>query len=125
VRKSKSLSLVAAGIASLGYLIMVYPPLAVSQSASMAISEFMDVYPVFKLAGFAAVPGTVLFGIAVLRQKYYAAWTGIVLVVCPPIMAAVLLREGPMIVANVVNVVQSVAWIVMSLRALRQQHAAA
>ena len=115
-----TLSPIAATITSIGYLLMTYPPLVVSLSTTADIMTFMESHSAFKIAGMAAVLGTMLFGISVLRLKYYPTWTGIALIVCPPIMAAVLLRQGPMIVANVVIVVQSVAWVLMSRRAIRQ-----
>lgn len=114
------LSLTAAAITSAGYFIMVYPPIAVSRSAGMTVAQFADANPVFAIAGLCAILGNMLFGIAVLRRKLYPVWTGVALVICPPILAVVLRNDGSMIVANVANIVQSGAWIAMSLHALRR-----
>ena len=119
-RKS-TLSLIAAGMMSLGYLLLVYPPLAVSQAPSITITEFMDVNLIFKLAGLLAVLGTILFGVSILRQKSYVAWTGVALVLCPVIFSAIMMSEGPELVAIVANLVESVALIVISVQALRSK----
>lgn len=115
----RTLSLIATGMASLGYLLLVYPPLAVASTPSMTITAFMEAHLVFKLAGFLAVLGTVLFGVAILLWKSYPAWTGAALVGCPMIFSAVMLAEGPEPAAILANLVESVALIAIAVDALR------
>jgi len=115
------LSRLAAGTASLGYLILVYPPVAVSQAPSMTIGDFMSANPFFGIAGVLATLGIILFGISVLRYKSYPLWTGVVLIISPVIFAAIMMSEGPEPIGIAANVVEGIALIAMGKYALRSQ----
>ena len=114
------LALVAAVLVSLGYLVLVYPPIAVALAPALTIEEFMEANPLFKAAGLAAVLGKVMFGISILRTRIDPAWTGITLTVGPLLFAAVMLSGGPSAIAITANIGVSVALIVIGLRALRR-----
>ena len=119
--KKSSLSLVAVVMVSVGYLILVYPPIAVSLTPTMTITEFMEVNVPFKFAALLAVLGTILFGVSILRHKSYAAWIGIALVVCPVIFSAVMILGGFEQIAAIANLVESGALIAISLRVLSSE----
>jgi hypothetical protein len=105
-------------VASAGYLVLVYPPLAVSQMLATTIPEFMDANPAFRLAGLSALVGTILFGIAIFARRSYPAWTGLALVVCPAVFAATLALEWPDPIGITANLVESVALVVIATRGL-------
>jgi hypothetical protein len=114
------LALLATLMVSIGYLVMVYPPLAIALDPALTIEAFMDARPGFKIAGLAAVFGTVLFGASILRIRRDPAWTGWVLVVGPLVFAGVMLDDGPDRIAIAANLAVSAAWFAIGLRALRR-----
>ena len=115
----------AATMASLGYLFLVVPPLAVARTPEVTILDFMGANPLFRVAGALAVLGTMLFGIAILRARSCPAWVGIALVVCPAIFSAVMGSGGPDVVAVVANLVQAGAWMTIASRGLRRRRVVA
>lgn len=113
-----ALSGVAAGMASLGYAALVYPPIAAARDPSFGITEFLDANPPFAAAAGLATFGVTLFGVAVLRTGSYARWIGVVLLVCPIAFAAVMTLGGPAGAAVAVNVVLAATFLVVGVRAL-------
>lgn len=113
------LSLIAAAAASIGYLLLIYPPLAASRSADTTIVEVMASSPLLQLAGLLAVLGTILFGIAVLLRRTYPEWTGVALAVCPVIFTALLMSDGPYVIGLAANMIESVALVAIGLQAMR------
>lgn len=118
------LSRLAAGIVSVGFTIIVYPPIAVALDPSLTIKSVMTGYPLFTAAGMLATWGTVLFGAALLLRKSYPVWIGIVLMVSPPVFTAVVLTDGPALVGFAANVLEGIALITMGMMALRRLNAA-
>ena len=88
------LALAATLLVSIGYLVLVYPPLAVALDPARTLDAFMDANPGFKVAGLAAVFGKVLFGASILRARLDPGWTGWVLLVAPLVFAGVMLGGG-------------------------------
>lgn len=113
-------SLVAAAMASVGYLILIYPPLAVSQSATLTIGEYIRGSPFFTIGANLAVFGVIAFGIAVWRTRAYPTWIAIALIACPAVFTAVMLSEGPGLLAIAANIIQSIALIGMGREGLRR-----
>lgn len=103
---------VAAGIA-LGYLVMVYPPIAVAGSSAWTIASFLREYLVFQAAGLLAMLGTALFGWLVLRARSYPAWVGGVLLVTPLIFTVALALDGPPGVVAATNTLHAAALMAM------------
>jgi hypothetical protein len=114
------LAVLAATLVSVGYLVMVYPPLAVVSDPSLTIEGFMEAHPAFKAFGLAAVFGKVLFGISILRTRIDPAWTGLALVVGPLLFAGVMLASGPVTVAISANLLTAGALLAIGLRALQR-----
>lgn len=114
-----ALSRAAAGLASLGFFLLTYPPIAVAQTPAVTIDEFMRTHALFGLAGFLATVGTMLFGVAVLRNNSYDPWIGIVLTVAPLIFAAMMLAGGPSSIAVTANIIESIALMALGVSALR------
>jgi hypothetical protein len=112
-------SMVAALLVSIGYLVMIYPPLKVGIDPKLTLHGFMDAYPAFKAAGLAAVFGKSLFGLAILRSGAYPVWTGIVLLIGPLLFAGLMLAGGPDRVAIITNLCVAAALLAIGLRAMR------
>lgn len=119
-RRRGPIALLGAALVSVGYLVMVYPPLAVVSDPSLTIEGFMEAHPAFKAFGLAAVLGKVLFGISILRTRIDPAWTGLALLLGPLLFAGVMLASGPVAVAISANLLTAGALLVIGLRALRR-----
>jgi len=113
------LSAVGVAMASVGYLALIYPPLAIANSESVTIIEFMDANPLFKLAGLLAVAGTVTYGASIVRDRSYPIWTGAALVLCPILFTGAMSGGGLDRFANAVNVVEALALVTIGWRAAR------
>jgi hypothetical protein len=116
------LSRLGAGMASLGYLILVYPPVAVALGSSVTAAgyvEYLGSNPLFRLAGILVTVGLPLFGIAILRAGSYPLWIGLVLLVSPPVFAATALSGGPEIVSLIANMLAGLAFLAMGSAVLR------
>ena len=118
-RGRSPMSLIGTAMMSIGYLVLIYPPLAVAQSPSMTIVDFVGANPPFRIAGMLAVLGTMLLGGSIVRYRTYAAWTGVALIVCPVLFTVTLTQGLSGVIANVVNVIEAVALITIGMRALR------
>lgn len=115
-----TLSLVSAAMASLGYFILIYPPIAVSQDATLTIGEYIGGHIFFRVGAMLAVFGTIAFGLSVWQTRSYQRWIAIVLMVCPAIFTSVLLAGGPELLIITANVLQSTALIAVGRDGLRR-----
>lgn len=113
------LSQVAAGLASVGYLILVYPPIAVAREPSLNYIEFMQSSSLFWAAGMFVTLGVALFGAAVLSSRSYPATMGFALLVCPLVFVSVILLEGPPLIGFAANVLLGSVFLATGVRALR------
>jgi len=113
------LALLATVLVSVGYLVLIYPPVVVALDPGQTIEGFMDANPMFTVAGLAAVFGKVLFGISILRTRIDPAWTGGVLILGPLLFAGVMLAGGAASIAIAANVCVSVALLTLGMRALQ------
>jgi hypothetical protein len=113
------LSQVAAGLASVGYLLLVYPPIAVARNPSIPYLEFMRTRPVFMAAGLLVTAGVTLFGAAGLRSRAYPAWIGLACLVSPVAFAGVTLADGPALIGFAANTLLGGAFVTMGVLALR------
>lgn len=116
-----TLSQAAAGLASVGYLILVYPPMAVARDPSLNYVEFMQSSSLFWAAGMFVTLGVALFGAAVLRSRSYPATMGLALLVCPLVFAAVVLLDGPPLVGFAANVLLGSVFVAMGARTMRRK----
>lgn len=114
-----SLALLATVLVSVGYLVLIYPPVVVALDPGQTIEGFMDANPMFTAAGLAAVFGKVFFGISILRTRIDPAWTGGVLILGPLLFAGVMLAGGAASIAIAANVCVSVALLTLGMRALQ------
>jgi hypothetical protein len=94
---------VATVIASIGYLLLVYPPIAVIRNPSIPYAEFVGTRPVLMAAGLMAALGVTLFGAAALRSRTYPAWIGLTCMVSPVVFLTVVLTDGPALVGFAAN----------------------
>jgi hypothetical protein len=105
------LSRLGVAAASVGYLVLILPPILVAQSASLDLPAFMSAHAWASLAALLAVLGTVAFGVAILRGRSYPGWIGALLVACPLALAIGMAAGAPDLVVIAANAVQSVALI--------------
>ena len=123
------LALLGALLVSIGYLVMVYPPLAVVSDPSLTIEVFMDARPLFKVFSNQSMlkiaVATVLFGVSILRSRQDPVWTGMVLVAGPLTFAGMMLASGSEDVARFANLVTAAALIVIGMRSMRGSGVAA
>jgi hypothetical protein len=75
-KKKNIISLVGSAIISISYLSLGYFPIQVMNSG-LSVSGFFAHNPVYNISGFAFLIGHIIFGIAVLRTKYFPNWTGL------------------------------------------------
>lgn len=113
------LGTVGVAMASLGYLALMYPPLAMARSDAVTIVEFLDANPVFNMASLLAVAGTIMYGSSIVRDRSYPAWTGAALVLCPILFTGAMTGGGLELFANAVNVVEALALVTIGWRAVR------
>jgi len=118
------LSRAAAGMASIGYLILVYPPIAAARDPSLDYAEFMRSSLQFRTAGMLVTLGVALLGAAALRSRAYPATMGLALLACPPVFAAVLLLDGPPLLGFAANVLLGSVFVAIGARAARRPGAA-
>lgn len=107
-----------AGMASVGYLILVYPPLAVVLGSPVPVAgyvEYLGSNPLFRVAAILVTVGLPLFGISILRVRSYPLWIGLVLLVSPPVFAATALSGGAEIVSFIANMLAGLAFLAMGL----------
>ncbi len=113
------LSGAGAGLASAGYLLLIYPPIAVAQDASLSYAEFLRACPLFMAAGLLVTAGVTLFGVAVLRSRGYPAWIGLACLTSPLVFAGVVLLEGPLLIGLAANALLGSAFVAMGVRSFR------
>lgn len=123
-RRRGLIALLGSVLVSVGYLVMVYPPLAVVGDPALTIEAFMDANPGFKVAGLAAVFGKVLFGVSILRTRLDPLWTGLTLVIGPLAFAGVMLADGPVTIAIAANLFVAVALLLIGVRAFQPSESA-
>lgn len=110
-----TLSRAATTAASVGFLVLVYPPMAVLFDRSIDITTLMRGVPALGLAGALATLGVMAFGAAILRYRSYAQWVGIVLLVCPATFTWVMLSGAPDGIGITANIIEAVALLAMGL----------
>lgn len=91
-RKTNTLSLVGTLIISLTYFSIVYFPIQVMNSG-LSVAEFIQQNQVYKIPGFTFLVGHIIFGIAVIKTKYFASWTGFALIVTAAIVTGIYTYE--------------------------------
>jgi hypothetical protein len=109
---------VSALIASIAYLALTFFPIQVMNSG-LTMAGFLELHPMYKLAGGIWFLGMLLFGISVLRTAYFPRWSGIIVLAGTVIFTAVPILGWPMIVVNVSNIVFSFSVIYISIRSLK------
>lgn len=120
-RAKNTLSAVGTTMASLSYLSLIYLPIQVMHSG-LSASEFRAANPVYMIPGMINVVGLILFGIAVVRTKFFPAWTGVI-IISGIILFAAAMTQGLHLVANINNILLSSTIIYMCIWGCRQpQH---
>lgn len=116
-RSKNTLSIIGTVMVSVSYLILVYLPIQVVHSG-LTGTEFVEANPMYKIPAFINVLGLVLFGAAVIRAKFFPAWTGAVIIL-GSIIFIVAMTNGFQIVANINNIALSATIIYMCMLGYR------
>lgn len=103
-----TLSLIGVVLLIISFLVFAPVSIMILNSPVNSFSEFMEEHPFFQLFGLASVAGYILFGIAMIRTRYFPGWMGY----C--IIAAFLLGMAQAF-AHLPELVQHVAFIGASL----------
>jgi len=121
-RKQNTLSAVATVMVSFTYLALTYLPIQVMHSGLSGL-EFAAANPVYKIPGMINVIGLVVFGIAVIRTKFFPVWTGAIIIL-GGIIFAVAMTQGFQLIANINNIILATTIIYMCMlgyQGLQQQ----
>lgn len=111
------LSRVGAGLASVGYLVLVYPPIIAARDSSIAYEAYFRERPLLMAAGLLVTVGITVLGAALLRSRAYPMWVGLACLVCPLLFAGVALLDGPPLIALVANSLLGGAFVTMGVLA--------
>lgn len=117
-QSKKTLSATGTVMISLSYLALVHLPIQVMHSG-LSGTAFVEANPMYIIPGFINVFGLILFGIAVIRAKFFPAWTGAIIII-GSIIFFVAMTNGFQIVANINNITLSMTLIYMCLLGFRQ-----
>lgn len=102
------LSLAGAILLILSLLAFAPVSILILYSEVNTFSEFLEQNPGFQVAGLASVAGYILFGIAVIRSRFYPGWMGYALI-------GAMLLSVVQTFGGLPDVVQHVAFIALSL----------
>lgn len=117
--KKNQLSFISAGLISATYFALSYFPIQVLNSG-MSVNEFLAHAPLYKFAGGLSLLGFILFGISVIRTKYFPIWTGIVLIAGTLVYAIAMINQFSLVV-NLNNILLSVTVLYMCSSGLRNK----
>jgi hypothetical protein len=117
-RSKNTLSAVGTVMVSLSYLSIVYLPIQVMNSG-LSGADFVDANPMYMIPAFVNVIGLIVFGSAVIRTKFFPAWTGAI-VIFGSIIFIVAMTNGFQLVANVNNITLSATVMYMCMLGYRQ-----
>jgi hypothetical protein len=112
-RSNNTLSATGTVMISFSYLTLVYLPIQVLHSG-LSGAAFVEANPMYMIPAFMNVFGLILFGIAVIRAKFFPAWTGAIIML-GSIIFIVAMTNGFQIVANINNITLAMTLIYMCL----------
>lgn len=75
-REKNTLSLVGALLIILSFLVFAPASLIMINASIDSFSAFLQQYPVYQVVGLVSLIGNLLFGIAMIRTRFYPAWMG-------------------------------------------------
>lgn len=117
-KKKNFLSSTGVLLISSTYFALAYFPIQVMNSG-LSVSEFIGINPIYKIPGLINLVGFIVFGTAVIRTKYFPAWTGIFIILGTLIYAIAIALKFP-IVVNINNMILSITIIYMCIFGLRK-----
>jgi hypothetical protein len=112
-RSKNTLSAAGTVMISLSYLALAYLPIQVMHSG-LSNLEFIEANPIYKIPAMINVVGMIVFGIAVIRAKFFPAWTGVI-IIFGSIIFAVAMTKGLQVIANINNIIISMTIIYMCI----------
>lgn len=117
-RPKNILSTTGTAMISLSYLALTYLPIQVIHSG-LSNLDFIEANPIYKIPAVINVVGMIVFGIAVIRAKFFPAWSGVVIIL-GILIFVVSMTSGFQIVANINNIILSMTIIYMCILGYRQ-----
>lgn len=115
-RLRNNLSLTGTALISITYFALAYFPIQVMYSG-LSVSEFIMANPIYKIPGFISLIGFIIFGIAVIRTKYFPTWAGVIIIL-GTIIYAIAMAAKLQIIVNINNIILSMTIIYMSILGL-------
>ncbi|MEN2283250.1 hypothetical protein AAGF08_13985 [Algoriphagus sp. SE2] len=106
--KNNLLSQIGAVIILITYLGLTYFPIQVMNSG-LSISEFLAGNTLYKLVGGIWFLGMMLFGISILKTKFYPFWTGIIFILGTIFFVSILPLTGSSLLLNLSNLLFSIS----------------
>ncbi|MCB0555834.1 MAG: hypothetical protein KDD02_19965 [Phaeodactylibacter sp.] len=104
--KKNNVSLTATILISLTYFALAYFPIQVMQSG-LSVSAFIAANPIYKIPGLISLAGFVLFGLAIIKTRYFPAWTGVAIILCTIIYGIAMAKQLQLVV-NINNIILSI-----------------
>lgn len=118
-QEGNSLGKIGAVISAVAYLGLVYFPIAVMHSG-LHFPAFLEANPAYKFLGGFWFLGMMMFGISLLRTKYFAVWTAVVFIVGTLLFTATPLLGLPTMLVNFTNIVFAMTVIYLCVFGLNQ-----
>lgn len=105
-------------VPSIAYLALVFFPIQLMNSG-LAMRDFLDNHPFYKIVGFVWFIGMVLFSISIIRTNYFPKWSGIVILLGTIAFTAIPLIGWPSVVVNITNILFAATVIYISAKTLK------
>lgn len=112
-------SKMGAAMALMAYLGLTFFPIQVMNSG-MNFSGFLEAHPLYKIPGGFWFLGMLIFGVSVLKTRYFPTWTPIVFILGTIIFTATPLLGWPTIWVNCTNIAFSLTVIYMCMFGLNK-----
>lgn len=118
-RSSNLLSMIGAVCLIISFLGFAPASIMMANSDITTFPEFLEENPVFRFAGLFSLVGYILFGISLIRTRFYPRWVGFALIAAILLGLAQTFGHLPEIVQHVTFVAISLVFMVMALFGLR------
>lgn len=103
---------IGAAVSLFAYLSLTFFPIQVMNSG-LSILDFLNANPLYKIPGGFWFLGMILFGISLIKTKYFPFWTAVVFIIGTLMFTATPMLGWPTILVNCTNSVFSLTVIYM------------
>jgi hypothetical protein len=113
------LSKIGAFITLIAYVGLTFFPIQVMNSG-LDFPEFLEANPLYKVPGGFWFLGMILFGISLIRTKYFPLWSALVFIIGTIMFTATPLLGWPTVLVNCTNMVLSLTAIYLCISGLNK-----